>query len=272
MPSMGTDIFPQTTVDQYPAAGFPGQLYDPGNPTDLVSAAVSESGGVDAGVAVMLDTAQAVMLPGYVEKVKYPTAGAVVYGWTVLQIMKQPSSPRFALKDVCAVLRKGRIFAAVSAAGAVSQNDDVFVTITGTKGLVQNAPGLGVAIRVPGVKVLKAGPANGVCIIDVNLPEPLDTTGGIATVTAVKTSAYTPAFGEFVNYDTTGGAFTVTLPEAQGNAGRVIQLNNASASTTALTVATTNGETINGSATQSLTTARPFSRTFRSDGANWYMY
>lgn len=268
---MGTDIFPQTTVDQFPAPAFAGQLYDPGQ-ADIMSAAVSESAGVEAGVGVILDTPQTTLLPGYTEKVKYPTAStSVIYGFTVLQIMKQPASPRFAVKEVLAVVRKGRIWCAVSAAGSVVQGDDVYVTFSGTKGQIQNSPGAGVAVRARGCTVLKGASASGVALIDCNLPAVSAEPGGIETVTAVKTSAYTPSYGELVPYDTTGGAFTITLPDAVGHAGQVIQLLNSSASTTALTVATTASETINGASTQSLTTARPFMRTFRSDGANWLM-
>lgn len=266
---MGTDIFPQTAVVQYPDAAFPGQLFDPGQ-ADIVSGSVSESAGVEAGIAVILDTPQS-MLPGYTDKVKYPVdANSVIYGFTVLQVMKQPSSPRFALHDTVAIVRKGRIWTSV--ASTVNQGDDVYVTFSGTKGQIRPDAGANAAVRARGAKVLRGASTGGVALVDCNFPMLAAEPGGIETVTAVKTSAYTPAYGEFVPYDTTGGAFTITLPDAAGHAGQVIQLTNASASTTALTVATTNSETINGASTQSLVTAKPFTRTFRSDGANWYMY
>jgi hypothetical protein len=68
--------------------------------------------------------------------------------------------------------------------------------------------------------------------------------------------------------DASGGAFTVTLPTAKGIKGRSIVVQEDANSTTAVTVATSLTQTINGASTKSLTTA--YGRTtFTSDGSNW---
>jgi hypothetical protein len=91
---------------------------------------------------------------------------------------------------------------------------------------------------------------------------------GKLSVTPVKTAAYNAKAGEQVLVNAAGGAFTVTLPNAKGIAGRSVIVQENAGSTTAVTVATTASQTINGSATKSLTTARGRT-TFTSDGANW---
>lgn len=88
------------------------------------------------------------------------------------------------------------------------------------------------------------------------------------SVTPVKTAAYTAKPGELVRTNASGGAFTITLPTAKGLAGRSIAVQEANGSTTAVTVATSSSQTINGASTKSLTTA--WGRmTFVSDGSNW---
>lgn len=91
---------------------------------------------------------------------------------------------------------------------------------------------------------------------------------GHPVITPIKTAAYTAKPGQMVRTDASGGAFTVTLPTAKGIAGRSIIVNETANSTTAVTVATSLSQTINGASTKSLTTA--YGRiTFISDGANW---
>lgn len=93
---------------------------------------------------------------------------------------------------------------------------------------------------------------------------------GLATVSAVRTTTATAAYGETVRCDPSGAGFTVNLPTAVGRAGRDndITIKNVTTSTNAITVDGDSGETIDGSATLSMTTARQ-SVTLRSDGANW---
>jgi hypothetical protein len=92
---------------------------------------------------------------------------------------------------------------------------------------------------------------------------------GKLSVTPVKTAAYTAKAGEMVKVNAAGGAFTVTLPTAKGLQGRSIVIQESNNSTTAVTVATSLSQTINGASTKSLTTA--YGRTtFVSDGSNWF--
>lgn len=87
------------------------------------------------------------------------------------------------------------------------------------------------------------------------------------SVTAVKTSAYTAAWGEVVQCDPTGGGFTVNLPTGFGYGGRQIIIKNASASTNTITIEPDGSETIDGAANTTITTARGTVR-ITSDGTN----
>lgn len=68
--------------------------------------------------------------------------------------------------------------------------------------------------------------------------------------------------------DATAAARTITLPTAVGRTGKRFDVQKADASGNAVTVATTGGQTINGSATQAIS-AQYTVLTVVSDGANW---
>lgn len=87
------------------------------------------------------------------------------------------------------------------------------------------------------------------------------------SVTAIKTANYMAAWGELVRCDPSGGAFTVTLPTAAGNAGRRLMVKNVTSDTTAITVDGNSSETVDGSANISMATAWK-SVTLVSDGTN----
>lgn len=89
------------------------------------------------------------------------------------------------------------------------------------------------------------------------------------TVTTVKTAAYQAQLDEVVLCDPTGGGFTVTLPDARNRDGRTVVVKNASASTNTITVDGFQSQTVDGSASATITTARGF-LTVVSDGANWH--
>jgi hypothetical protein len=272
---MGTDIFPQMTVDQFPAAAFAGQLYDPGQ-ADIMSAIVSESGGVEAGVAVILDTAQTTLLPGYGFKAKLPVdANSVVFGFTLLNVMKEPKSPRFAVKDSVACIRKGRIWCLVQ--NTVVQGDDVYAWYStgSTKGSIRNDAGSTQAVKVRGCKVLIGASTGGVALVDCNLPlasaDTVATPGGSWNVTALKTgTSYVAIAGDLVRADPTSAVVTITLPTAVGIAGQSIKVVDATgtAATHTITIATTSSQTINGASTKTIT-ANYGELLFVSDGANW---
>lgn len=87
------------------------------------------------------------------------------------------------------------------------------------------------------------------------------------TVTAIKTGAYTAAWGELVRVDATLGGFTVTLPAAAGASGRKIMIKEVGNSTNVVTVDGNAAETIDGAATVALSTAYGAAE-FVSDGTN----
>jgi len=90
---------------------------------------------------------------------------------------------------------------------------------------------------------------------------------GQFTQTTVKTANYTAAWGELVRCDPSGGAFTVTLPTASGNAQRRIVIKNTTSDTTAITIDGNGAETIDGAATVIMATGYA-SLTLVSDGTN----
>lgn len=91
---------------------------------------------------------------------------------------------------------------------------------------------------------------------------------GLNTVGAGVTSTSTAAYGETVRCNPTLGGFTVNLPTAVGKAGVDITVKNTTASTNTITIDGNGSETIDGSATFAMSTARQ-AITVRSDGTNW---
>lgn len=87
---------------------------------------------------------------------------------------------------------------------------------------------------------------------------------------ASKTAAYTAtALDHTILCDASGAAFTVTLPPAAQNKGKVLVVKKTDASVNAVTIAPNGSDTIEGAATVALS-ARWSSRTVQSDGtATW---
>jgi len=71
--------------------------------------------------------------------------------------------------------------------------------------------------------------------------------------------------------DTSGGVATVTLPASTNQAGRIfIVKDTGNAGANNITVNTTGGETIDGSATQTISTNYGVLR-IQSNGSNWFL-
>lgn len=86
-----------------------------------------------------------------------------------------------------------------------------------------------------------------------------------------KTASYTVlASDSTVLCDASGAAFTVTLQASAGNSGRVVSVTKTDSSTNAVIVATTGGETINGSSSIQIT-RQWASVTLVADGSNWFL-
>lgn len=86
---------------------------------------------------------------------------------------------------------------------------------------------------------------------------------------ATKTANYTLTTNDNeILADATGGTFTLTLPTAVGNTGKVFYMKKIDSSANVVTVATTSSQTIDGSTTRNLATQNE-SWTVVSDGANW---
>lgn len=91
---------------------------------------------------------------------------------------------------------------------------------------------------------------------------------GVWSITSVQTGTYGASVGEVVRCDPSGGGFTVNLPTASGIAGQQVVVKNVTSSTNTITVDGNGAETIDGSATETITTAWG-SLALVSDGTNW---
>ena len=93
--------------------------------------------------------------------------------------------------------------------------------------------------------------------------------GGITYVT--KTANYTTSAGEGVIADTSGGAFTITLPASPSTGDQVIIADGSNWATTNLTVGR-NGSTIEGVAADLTCDVEGISVTMVYDGSTWQLY
>lgn len=89
-------------------------------------------------------------------------------------------------------------------------------------------------------------------------------------ITPVQTATYAPQYGELVLCDPTGGGFTINLPTAVGCTGRQIGVKNASASGNTITVDAFGSETIDGTASTTITSGLT-AITLVSDGSDWWI-
>jgi len=86
-----------------------------------------------------------------------------------------------------------------------------------------------------------------------------------------KTAAYTATSGDFtILCDATTAAFSVTLPAAAANQGRVYNIKKADGSANAVTIQCNGAETLDGSNTKAI--SAPFqSAQIQSNGVAWFM-
>lgn len=92
-----------------------------------------------------------------------------------------------------------------------------------------------------------------------NIQYPLATVTGTVSLTASNRIALA---------DASGGAVTINLPSATGLSGMIFVVKKIDGSTNSVTIVPQGGQTIEGAASISMTTAQDV-RTFVSDGANW---
>lgn len=83
-----------------------------------------------------------------------------------------------------------------------------------------------------------------------------------------KTTTFTATYGSTNKCDTSGGAYTATLPTAVGHQGKQITFIKTTSDTNALTLDGNSSETINGATTVTLSTQWESMRIV-SDGSNW---
>ncbi len=166
--------------------------------------------------------------------------------------------------------------------GPISGTDNALVRMDGTSGkLVQNS---GVTLddseqmEFGGGRVRNAGVAE---VLGTTPPTPAtgmlwyDTSGdaGVGGVVAIttKTGAYTAADTDTVIIcDATGGAFTVALPAAGDNTGKVFYLKKIDSSANAVTIDGDGAETIDDAATLVLNSQYDAAMLV-SDGTEWWI-
>lgn len=87
--------------------------------------------------------------------------------------------------------------------------------------------------------------------------------------TVTRTTSYTPPLSvDLILCNTTSAGFTVTLPTASGNTGKVFTIENTGTAGNTLTVDTTSSQTINGALTFLMDTQYDSVKVV-SDGSNW---
>ncbi len=111
-------------------------------------------------------------------------------------------------------------------------------------------------------------PRSDLTIIDAAIDLDAIPTSPPDAVSEVQTEDYDATINETVRCDPSGGAFTVTLPTAVGQAGNHITVKNVTDSTTAITVDCTDAEEIDGEVSEEIADAYG-SLTFMSDGEDW---
>ncbi|MDA8189572.1 MAG: hypothetical protein M0T85_15645 [Dehalococcoidales bacterium] len=89
----------------------------------------------------------------------------------------------------------------------------------------------------------------------------------VVSITYAQSPYTVPGWGYHVDVDASGGAVTVNLPTAVGNAGALIEVRKTDSSANAVTVDGAGTETINGATTRVIY-AQYDSYSFRSDGTN----
>lgn len=104
------------------------------------------------------------------------------------------------------------------------------------------------------------------------LPAGALATGAGTFTQTTKTANYTATTSDFYIWvDATGGAVTITLPTAIGNAGRTFVIKKIDSSGNAVTIDANGSQTIDGALTQVITTQYA-AYSIASDNANWFIW
>ena len=94
---------------------------------------------------------------------------------------------------------------------------------------------------------------------------------GLQAATVTKTAGYTATSSDFtILCDATTAAFTVTLPAAASNPGRIYNVKKIDASANAVTIQGSAAETVDGSNTKAVT-AQWQNVQLHSNGAAWFI-
>ena len=90
----------------------------------------------------------------------------------------------------------------------------------------------------------------------------------VETGYVAKTANYTLTTADYT-VDCTANSFTLTLPTAVGNVGRIFQMKNSGGVSDIITINTTSAQTIDDQASGAITLNQYDNLTVQSDGANW---
>ncbi len=130
----------------------------------------------------------------------------------------------------------------------------------------------GLYIHSPADGKLKIS-ADGTGTDDITLSGTVVVGGGVSLAHISKDTNYTTTADDcIVSVDSTGGAVTITLGSASVAAGKIVVIKDAggSANSNNITIDTEGSETIDGSASTSITSDYGVVRLY-SDGTNWFI-
>lgn len=147
-----------------------------------------------------------------------------------------------------------------------------YILVDGTRPLIGDWDNIGLRIRNTGVAEVAASapttPAAGLIWLDTDA---IGTGGlGILNVTTITVDATLTTSQTVVLCDASGGAITVTLPAASGNAGRHYHIKKIDSSGNAVTIEGDGSETIDGKTTQAIA-VQYNSINIVCDGSEWHI-
>lgn len=155
---------PQTTMTQFPAVALEGMV------ADMRSAVI-----VSKLATVAIPVGRGVVKATAWDLCKLPALGTDItnlfQGVAILNSMREPGVPHYAINSAVSVLRRGAIW--LLAEGDVTDEGPVFIVNgsgAGTPGKLRGDANTAAATQVTAAKVLKGATAGSLALVEFNLP------------------------------------------------------------------------------------------------------